>query len=341
LVTLDSTDDDPVYIPSDFYCDGIVDCDDWSDETLSCDPSLAIGYILVGILSVILALLCILGLVFVLLFRDRGRIRASGVFFLSVLAFFSMLGVLCVWCFFGKANDVNCNLRYWLFFLLSGVLIAQMCAKQWRIYRVFTNKSLKTLTISNLYLTGIICVINIPVIILLIIWSAADNLDARVATNSDQNESLHTICDSDNFWVFIALLMAYQIILLLVSSIFAIITRNFGKYGESKLIGFALYNATLTAVIIVPIIFALDSDYFLQWLLGVLYVEFYFFAPFFILTVPKIYEVLWIDRGKSVQEQRMLPDTGMMTGTNKHSSWFQSKTPSSQKSESSSDSAKN
>jgi len=155
----------------------------------------------------------------------------------------------------------------------------------------------------------------------LIIWSAADELNARIASDND-----HTICDSDNFWVFIGILIGYEALLLFASSILAVLTRNFGKFGEAKSIGFALYNLTLTAVIIVPIIFALDTEYFLQWLLGVMYVEFYFFSTFAILVIPKIYEILWVDRGKPVDEQRMLPDTGRMTNASKkNNSWFQSK----------------
>jgi len=62
-----------------------------------------------------------------------------------------------------------------------------------------------------------------------------------------------------------------------------------------------------------------------------MYVEFYFFSTFAILVIPKMYEVLWVDRGKPVDEQRMLPDVGVYSQASKKTknSWMQSKSDTS------------
>jgi len=197
-----------------------------------------------------------------------------------------------------------------VFFLCSGVLIASLCAKQWKIWRLFSNKSLTYMNISNMFILCVISLLNIPVLILLVLWTAADNLGANLDSKGE-----HLICTSDNYWVFLGLLIGYQGFLLVLSSLLALMTRHYGKYGESKLIGFAVYNATLMAAAILPIIFSIDTQYFLQWLIGVLYLEFYFFSTFTILLLSKVYQVIIVDWGKPIEELKKLPSTQKLSNT--------------------------
>jgi len=242
------------------------------------------------------------------------------VFSLVILCVVSIFGVLSVFPFFGKANDVTCILRYWLVFIFAMLQSGGLVVKQFRIYRVFSNRNFQHTVITNTHLTLMIFLLLVPVLVILIIWTALGELGARLDSSNE-----HLICDSDDYYIYIFVLVGYEAFWLIISSFLAILTRNFGDYADAKLIGFGLYNSTIVSLIMIPIIFGLESSHFIQWLIGVLFVLLYFFSTFVIIIVPKIYAVLVKDRNLTKAQRTELPATvhekkaSSFTGTNNSS----------------------
>eukprot|EP01102_Stenamoeba_stenopodia_P007255 TRINITY_DN2021_c0_g1_i1.p1 TRINITY_DN2021_c0_g1~~TRINITY_DN2021_c0_g1_i1.p1 ORF type:complete len:765 (+),score=173.09 TRINITY_DN2021_c0_g1_i1:211-2505(+) len=301
-IKLGPVEGDPHYIDEKLYCDAVIDCDNWSDEGFGCSSSLAASFIGVGAVAIFLASLVFFSILIIWRYRKAGRIRASGLVFLLSIGVGAIVGILSIFTFYGKAQTWVCVLQIWIISIPSGVLIGGLATKQYRVWRVFGNKSLKTVIVTEKQMLAMIGFFLIPDIIVLIVWSAADTPSRYL---DDKGE--HVTCDDDAQIVFLIILAVYKGFLLFVSSILAILTRKMpSAFSEAKLVGFALYNATLVCVIIIPIIIAVDDDFFI-WIVTVLFIEFFFFSTFAILAFPKIYGLLVIDRKKSETERNKLP----------------------------------
>lgn len=132
LVTIDSIDaSDPDNIDESYECDGIVDCENWSDEGFQCGSSLAVAYIVIGILLVLMVLIVLFFLITVAYYHKRGRVRATGPLFLYLVCGASIVGILSVFTFYGRAKDFPCVFRYWLVFPAAIVLTRYHYKAKW------------------------------------------------------------------------------------------------------------------------------------------------------------------------------------------------------------------
>jgi len=130
LVFYDSLEDsDPRYILPDFECDGVIDCNDWSDEAYGCSPSIRVANIIFQALAGLFILLCLVSVVFVILFRDRARLKISGILYLLTLCVGGIIGLSAVFVFTsGRLNDIACGFQVWLLtfgsaFVVSGLVV--------------------------------------------------------------------------------------------------------------------------------------------------------------------------------------------------------------------------
>jgi len=129
------------------------------------------------------------------------------------------------------------------------------------VWKVFGNATLKKMVMTENKMFGITLILNIPIIILLIIWSATDTYRRYTVTDDtgevhyhDPSTPMHAltpaiqhvVCGSDLEIMFFALLLGYLLALLLTSSVLAFITRNYpSAFSESKLIGILLINLSI------------------------------------------------------------------------------------------------
>eukprot|EP01103_Thecamoeba_quadrilineata_P019918 TRINITY_DN829_c0_g1_i1.p1 TRINITY_DN829_c0_g1~~TRINITY_DN829_c0_g1_i1.p1 ORF type:complete len:693 (-),score=108.49 TRINITY_DN829_c0_g1_i1:612-2636(-) len=243
LVRIQSVDGDPENIESDFECDGIVDCNNHSDENFSCDPSLPIGYIVLSVLAVLGIVYLLFCLLIILRYRKRGRIRAVGVVFLLLSTTACLIGICSIFTFFGKPSSPLCVFRVWIITLASALLIGSLSARQYRVWKVFSNKSINPVVFTEVKLTVFTVVLMIPDIILCTCWTAFDTIEARV-------EDDHLQCSSDYFLVFLILILVWKAIVSGFSSLLAFLSRNFpGAYSDAKLIGFAVRSLLIQILI--------------------------------------------------------------------------------------------
>jgi len=207
--------------------------------------------------------------------------------------------------FFGKAETGTCILRYWLLLIAASLFIGALVIKQYCVWRVFGNTTLRVVNITYTTMLGFLFLLISPTLILLIIWSAADTPEARY-----DDDHRHVVCLSSYQWVFLGIFLGYQGLLSICSSILAFITRDFpSAYSDSKLIGFALYNATLTMVAMVPICVAARPEKFVDWMFIVCAITFFFIATYCIIMVPKMWGIFIWDWGKDKTELEQMPQT--------------------------------
>jgi len=160
--------------------------------------------------------------------------------------------------------------------LTSSMLISSLTTRQFRVYKLFSNKSMAVVSFFQLKYVVYVFLMAIPEIILLVIWTAVDPLQANV------DSSNHIECTSEYDVVFYVLLLTYKGLLLSSSSILAFLSRNYpSAFSDAKLIAFAIYNATLISMIMIPIILVISSIPFAQWLfIELLIIVFFFWVHF-------------------------------------------------------------
>jgi hypothetical protein len=127
----------------------------------------------------------------------------------------------------------------------SFFLSRALCAKQWKIWKVFGNNSLKKIVVTDKDLLLIVCLVLAPTWIILVVWSSANTPDTH--TEKDDDNTLHLICrDEPSTLIYIIVLVVYEGLLLLGNSCLAFRTRHMpSSYSETKLIAFAVSKHTL------------------------------------------------------------------------------------------------
>lgn len=127
------------------------------------------------VLITALLLLCIIcSAVLIFAWRNNIMIRASSPAFLQVLLVGVTLAVLSVLPSTGELNDASCTIRTWLFVFGFVMSYGACLLKNFRVYRLWSEASMRIIRISNLHLIGYSSVFMIPFTLLLIIWTAID-----------------------------------------------------------------------------------------------------------------------------------------------------------------------
>jgi len=156
-------------------------------------------------------------------------------------------------------NDDSCRAIPWLLGVGFVLMFGSLFAKTWRIERIFCTKFKEQVKLVNqrisavslLIIIGIACGIEITI---LIIWMSVHSPSSLVLTPDIYRPSKnYTICSTDDTsWIFIGLLLGYHSILLGWGVYLAYRIRNVTRvlFNESKLIGFAIYNGAVFAVVV-------------------------------------------------------------------------------------------
>jgi len=296
----------PNNIPVTNHCDGSIDCNNWSDEGFSCDPSLAIATIVLGFVILMLVLFIIMTSGIIIANRSRGRIRASGVVFLTISSLATMAGLFSVFTFYGRPRTYVCIIRLWLIPISSATLIGALCAKQFRVWRVFGNSTMKIVSVGEDKVLFLILLFFVPDFIVIIVWLIIDTPGAKLTKIGN---GYNLACTSNNITAFLLTLGLLRAFYLGVASLLAFWTRNFpSAFSEAKVIGFAIYNATIIGAIFAVVVGVLKGNNFADWIFIQIGLIFWFSSTFFILVAPKLYG-LWIDRSLTEGEKNKLPQT--------------------------------
>lgn len=198
-------------------------------------------------------LLCILLVPFVARYRDNQLIRASSPEFMFVIILGCGLMYASVFSYFGEPTTGSCQLRLWLFFPGLCTVTAALVFKNFRIWRIFSNKSMTVFRIGTkeLMLYGILPTLSVQVL-LLILWSAVNTYTAVHDATSPtlQPDEVDIRCISASPWS-LALVLAYNALLALSNVAIGIAVRDvpFDAYREARYILIATYNAIVGALV--------------------------------------------------------------------------------------------
>ena len=303
--------DDIDNIERHYYCDKFIDCKNISDESSDgCGSNYVVLFIVFGIITGILILMALLFLPFVIIFGwiiPRTRIRATSPLFMIFLIFTCILGYISTFTWYGKPHPVACGFQPWLLGLAVVSMVSCLCAKTFRIWRIFKSPWNKTV-ITDFELIILWVIMVIPAIIILVIWTIVSTPAAKMEERDGDD---HYVCTTGGFtgfpggYVFFFILVAYEGLILLIGAFLSFVTRNVNNiFNESKLLAVSIYNLAFLAIIVIPVIIVLSSiDPFAAWIIREVAILYAFTATLWLQFLPKIYSLAIKDKFKDKKLQ--------------------------------------
>jgi ABC-type branched-subunit amino acid transport system substrate-binding protein len=203
----------------------------------------------------VIVLLCLLCTSIFLFYKSTDEddtmaqdiLRKSSPFFMGIILFGLALCVISIFFWFSPANALvgaaRCHLRVWFGFLGAAIAYSALLAKNWRVFYLFNEPSLRVIAITNQTLIGVTAAVVSPLVIVLILWSALSGGFQEVAQPNAANTLAYYTCVSQNDKIFAGISFAYMGILLVFGSILSWKTRSLPDvFKESQYIALSTYN---------------------------------------------------------------------------------------------------
>merc|ERR1711974_236911 len=143
-----------------------------SDESVDCTENYVIVFFVFGIITGLLIILSICLLIFVIIFGlilKYQTLRVASPLFLVIILISTILGYFSIYLWFGKPHPVSCALQPWLLGLPTLSVIAALCAKNFRLWRIFKSE-FKKQKITDFELLGLWLSAMVPAVIIVTIW---------------------------------------------------------------------------------------------------------------------------------------------------------------------------
>ena len=154
-----------------------------------------------------------------------------------------------------QAYTVLCNSNHFLYYAGLTLLLGTVCAKTWRLFRIFVHYMDPGSLLSSRFLITFILILVTVDIVLSILWTAINPLQqvlrapANITISSaDMNGrvSASARCDSENWIIWFGILTGYQVLLDLCAICLAFLTRhiklkNFTTRGVALLSYFSVF----------------------------------------------------------------------------------------------------
>ncbi|RUS17738.1 7 transmembrane sweet-taste receptor of 3 GCPR-domain-containing protein [Endogone sp. FLAS-F59071] len=234
------------------------------------------GSILILIICTIGVVSCVSAIVVIILNRKVAVVKASRQATINCCTCL-MFSYLSASSFSEAPDEMICTLRP-IFMSVSLVLVlGNIIAKSFRIYRIFDNAfAFKSSTVNNrnlmIIVIGFLCIVLVIVGLWLIL-----NPPVPTLTPADNLSSFWT-CNSSNTGndlegrvsIFEILLLIYAGILVTCASVLAYKTRGVDDmFGESKQIMFVSYNIMIAGIICLPAYFLPPTEFFASYYLSI------------------------------------------------------------------------
>lgn len=268
----------------------------FADPSISALKDLSLNYMrwqdgagLALVLIASLALLCILGsALLVFIWRHNVMVRASSPAFLQVLLSGTIIAILSIFPSTGELTDAACTVRTWLFILGFVMAYGACLLKNWRVYRLWSDQSMRIIRISNLHLLGYSLIFLVPFLLLLIVWTAVDKPFANI-------RGANLVCEQGKTIVWPLLEFIGIGLMLVAGVVLAFMTRAIPQlYNECKHIALASYNMTFCLVIGIALSFILQpisiTAAYICYCVGVLFA---FVGLWAIVLGPKLYLMIF------------------------------------------------
>nr|XP_006824877.1 PREDICTED: gamma-aminobutyric acid type B receptor subunit 2-like [Saccoglossus kowalevskii] len=167
--------------------------------------------------------------------------------------------------------EVLCQIRMWILAFGFTLSFGAMFSKTWRVYTIFTNKTLQKRVIKDHRLLAMVVgMVGIDIVILTI-WQAVDHLTLVITKDrpyeSPYEENVIIIyelhhCLSEYSAYFTAAILVFKGLLLIFGAFITWQTRNVSipALNDSKYIALCIYNVFIFSVIGVPLSFILSDN---------------------------------------------------------------------------------
>jgi hypothetical protein len=102
---------------------------------------------------------CLFLMLLFYVWRDKPQIVAASLIFVELIMLGALMMFASIFLWTLETTTGACIARYWLFNLGFGMMFANLLAKTWRIWRIFTYKKLKALKIPNIQLLKVVAIL--------------------------------------------------------------------------------------------------------------------------------------------------------------------------------------
>ena len=201
-----------------------------------------------------------------------------------------------------QAYTVSCNSTHFLYYAGFTLLLGTICAKTWRLYRIFVHYLEPGPFLSSRFLITFVLILVSVDILLCILWTAINPMQYKVSTprvsanisSADVNGggvSVSAMCNSENGIIWITILLGYQLLLDICVICLAFLTRhiklkNFTTRGIAivSYITVLVFIVWLPASLVLAVIFRNVIVDFVAYtvtiyVLAVLFLVFWFIPP--------------------------------------------------------------
>ena len=220
------------------------------------------------------AVFCFIGLQITFLFLDMAEVKASSpqlsylilsgcCFYLAALIIFTVQEVFPTKiAHHPLISGILCNLQTWCFSFAFTLIFGTICAKTWRIYRIFTHfKQGRVKYVSDEFLVSfIICLLLID-LVYLIAWTFTNpwSWDSHIKREGTVLVTYHRcVCNNFKYWSIVLLLQ--KLILMFLAILLSIMVQPVKKKGfkNTKAILILIYSLIIIHVVGISIYVLLD-----------------------------------------------------------------------------------
>ncbi|ORX61728.1 hypothetical protein DM01DRAFT_1128526 [Hesseltinella vesiculosa] len=207
-------------------------------------------------------------MILVICYRKRPAYRvASPLFCLLELTGFLFCYVASIF-FVGERNHTNCVVVPVALNIGFSLVMGNLVAKNYRIYRIFNNVFAKQTTIKDMQLLRVSGSLLLLTVLILVIWFGLCDASTEIFPSSHDAYYVGCVYDGASHSVFMALLTALAACELAFATFLAFKTRSIGKtyekYNECKQIGLSVYNIFFSALIGAVVFFLPATDFYTQ-----------------------------------------------------------------------------
>lgn len=266
----------------------------------------------ISLLAGLLIVICVASMVYFYINREEKVIKKSSPVFCQLILFGIIMvnASLIIWTI--PQTQFTCILKIWILCVGFALIMGNLLAKTYRIFKIFTNVKVSTSAITDLDLLKFSgAVIFLEVILLIIYTFGSGTLPDAVVVNSTTN-SLYSyiscqIEDNEGFQTAMTIIIiAFNEILVILGAIIAYLTRNVDSaFNESAYIGATMYCYIFLSVIFLALYYTNGdsagsaSRRYVERSFAILAAMAFTFAMLFgpkFLTIAKIY---FVEEGSS------------------------------------------
>jgi hypothetical protein len=171
----------------------------------------------------------------------------------------------------GYMSSELCYASAWAGHLGFAIAFSALFAKTWRLNKLFNNKKLRKMRITNKDVFMIVALITFVSLLTLLVWTIMGAADAKYLQQSygtiyeTTQFDVYVGCNSEEGAIPIFILLGFEGLLLLYSAMMAYNARNIDvSFGESKHIAIVIYNIFIIGIVAVVISFvgpgSIDPD---------------------------------------------------------------------------------